>query len=188
MPSPNYRAFTTHFNGRTNQLITDIGVSLPTTPQTLPPTTLQSFKAIWDTGATNTCITINVINALQLQPIGRINTCTAGGNRECNQYLVNINLPSGVTITMVRVIECEQLTGGNDILIGMDIISIGDFSVTHADGTTTMTYRTPSIKTIDYVEEANRLATQTPKHSSIPRQKIISRRKQEKRNKKNKHK
>jgi hypothetical protein len=55
------------------------------------------------------------------------------------------------------VAEVPQLTGNADILIGMDIITIGDFSITNVDKKTVFTFRFPSIKTIDYVEEVNNL-------------------------------
>lgn len=186
MPIKNFQAFTLRFDGRTNQLVTDIGISLPFNPQNqpnpIPP--INTFKAIWDTGATNSCITENVISALGLQPIGKIPNHTANGVRESNQYLVNVYLPNKVAIPMVRVIDCHQLTGGVDILIGMDIIGIGDFSITHADNKTTMSYRVPSIKTIDYVVEASRLNEQHPNHSSKPHQQIRTERKKERQNKK----
>jgi uncharacterized protein YecA (UPF0149 family) len=44
---------------------------------------------------------------------------------------------------------------GIDVLIGMDIITLGDFSVTNFQGNTCMSFRVPSLHQIDYVEEAN---------------------------------
>jgi len=39
----------------------------------------------------------------------------------------------------------------------MDIIGMGDFSVTNCNGSTKFSYRTPSIEHIDYVEQAEKL-------------------------------
>ena len=44
-------------------------------------------------------------------------------------------------------------THGFDILIGMQIISKGDFAITNYDGKMCMTFRVPSIKREDYVAE-----------------------------------
>lgn len=75
--------------------------------------------------------------------------------------MVNISLPNNVIFTGVRVTKGDIL--GANILIGMDIISRGDFSVTNRDGVTKFSYRTPSIAHIDYVEEANEaLRAQAP--------------------------
>jgi hypothetical protein len=46
-----------------------------------------------------------------------------------------------------------QLGGAIDVLIGMDIIGRGDFSVTCVGGKTCMSFRFPSKATIDYVAE-----------------------------------
>ena len=44
------------------------------------------------------------------------------------------------------------------VLIGMDVICLGDFSITNVGGQTWMSFRTPSCVAIDYVVEANKLA------------------------------
>jgi len=41
---------------------------------------------------------------------------------------------------------------GADLLIGMDIISMGDFSITHKDGNTKMSFCMPPCESHDYVE------------------------------------
>ncbi|MBF0518396.1 MAG: SEC-C domain-containing protein [Nitrospirae bacterium] len=45
---------------------------------------------------------------------------------------------------------------GFDILIGMDIICQGDFAVTYKEGNTVLSFRTPPLKEIDFVQEINR--------------------------------
>jgi len=70
-------------------------------------------------------------------------------------YLVNIELPDKVVFTALRVTRGEIRDA--DILIGMDIINKGDFSVTNCDGHSQFSYRTPSIEHIDYVEQAKAL-------------------------------
>ena len=44
---------------------------------------------------------------------------------------------------------------GNEhsMIIGMDIISQGDLSITNYSGRTVISFRTPSLETIDYVSE-----------------------------------
>ena len=42
---------------------------------------------------------------------------------------------------------------GPDVLLGMDIITIGDFSITNQAGNTVFSFRVPSQHTIDYVAE-----------------------------------
>ena len=44
---------------------------------------------------------------------------------------------------------------GFDVLIGMDIITKGDFAITNPDGTTKFSFRIPSQADIDFVRESN---------------------------------
>jgi len=46
---------------------------------------------------------------------------------------------------------------GFDAIVGMDIIGLGDFSVTNVAGMTCVSFRTPSCVVVDYVTEFNRL-------------------------------
>ena len=43
---------------------------------------------------------------------------------------------------------------GLGMLIGMNVITIGDFSVSNVDKKTVFSFRIPSVKRIDYVKEA----------------------------------
>lgn len=93
----------------------------------------------------------------------------AGGKSDANTYLVNISLPSKVMVGQVRVTEVALIPDDNtsndkqpQLLIGMDIIGMGDFAVTNSNGKTAMSFRIPSVKEIDFVpetEEANVMET-----------------------------
>lgn len=139
-------------NGALRVLISDIEIAESFDPAVFPHPVFKGFKAIWDTGASGSVISSRVVAALNLQPSGRVQMQTANGEAPANTYLVNIKLPNGVGFAAVRVIEAV-LVGNEDALIGMDIIGIGDFSITCADGRTCMSFRLPSLKRIDYVEE-----------------------------------
>jgi len=80
------------------------------------------------------------------------------GERSAETYLVNIALPNRVMFSSIRVTKGDIPDA--DILIGMDIIGMGDFSVTNCQGITKFSYRTPSIEHIDYVEQVNKLNAQ----------------------------
>ena len=47
------------------------------------------------------------------------------------------------------------LPPGLDVVIGMDIITRGDFAVTNLDGKTTFSFRIPSLADIDFVQDDN---------------------------------
>ena len=112
----------------------------------------KRFTGIWDTGATNTVITKNVVDALELKPVGKTNITHANGKATVNVYFVNIILPNNVEVHSVKVTE-GALGEEADVLIGMDIITLGDFAVTNFEGKTTFSFRVPSRECIDFVKE-----------------------------------
>ena len=69
---------------------------------------------------------------------------------------MQLYLPNKVQIPGVLVSECSD---ANDfgVIIGMDIITQGDFSITNVDGKTIASFRLPSIETIDYVKVLQKL-------------------------------
>lgn len=69
-----------------------------------------------------------------------------------NTYIVDVILPNGVQIKDVTVTGATALSGGCEVLIGMDIISLGDFSITNYKENTCMSFRMPSAHEIDYVK------------------------------------
>ena len=125
------------------------------------------FEAIWDTGATHSAITQAVIDACGLGPTGITKVRHVAGEKLVETYLVNIGLPNNVAVYNVRATKAE-LTPGSDILIGMDIMSRGDFAVTNFGGTTKFSFRVPSVEHIDFVKEGQRLQRLQFQHGGKP--------------------
>lgn len=82
---------------------------------------------------------------------------TASALEDAETYMVNIGLPNGVQFAMVKVAK-GRLGAGADVLIGMDIISQGDFSITNQNGKTVFSFRIPSAHTVDFVKQHNEAA------------------------------
>ena len=144
--------FTQLYEGLTRVLNSKIGVTGPFLPNSgKPEPRIVKFDAIWDTGASGSVITNNVVLALKLKPIDRQIVQTANGKREANVYLVNLHLPNRVGVSLVRVTDGDM--HGTDVLIGMDIINLGDFAVTNYKGRTCMSSQCPSTRRIDFVKE-----------------------------------
>src|SRR3989344_6167249 len=127
----NFQAFTIRYGGRVNVLRSEIGVSQAYDPQITtiakrPPTT--KGIAIWDTGASCSVITSNLATKIGLIPTGKTQLTGVNNSTVENTYLVNIFLQNKVAFMYVRVVEVPDIVGA-DILIGMDIIGMGDLSV-----------------------------------------------------------
>lgn len=114
----------------------------------------EKFTAIWDTGATNSVITKHVVDACGLKPTGMTQVRGVHGVKACETYLINIKLISDVSFSDVAVTLADDLAGG-DLLIGMDIITMGDFSITNVGQRTVFSFRVPSIRSVDFVKEFN---------------------------------
>jgi hypothetical protein len=56
----------------------------------------------------------------------------------------------------IPVTEAGNIIGNFDVLIGMDIITLGDFAVTNPEDKTKLSYQMPSTHDIDFVEEIRR--------------------------------
>lgn len=158
-----HHAFTTRYNGRARVLFNKVNVCLPVTPEEAQTQKVEfrEYIAIWDTGATHSAITKRVVDDLRLQPTGVRETRHAGGKSSNNTYLVNIALPNRVMVPHVRVTEVQLIPDDNvsddkqpQLLIGMDIIGLGDFAVTNANDKTTFSFRIPSVREIDFIPDA----------------------------------
>ena len=88
-----------------------------------------------------------------LKPTGVVMSQGVHEAKECNTYLATIWLPNHVPVLNIKVTEADSITGGVDALIGMDIITQGDFSVTHGQGSTVFSFRMPSEAATDSVQE-----------------------------------
>lgn len=156
--SPSFQAFTIKANGgKLNKIITAVGVSKPSLNGEHPRAQdIRQTNAIWDTGATQSVVTKATARALDLVPSGMARMFHAGGESDVNAYLVNLHLPNGLNVAAVHVLEMED---GQDcgVLIGMDVITLGDFTITNVGGITTVSFRYPSIEEIDYVVQSNQL-------------------------------
>ena len=130
---PKNSAFTIKSNGGLLRvLITDVNVHISGSSKHSP------IKAIWDTGASGSAITKKVAQQLGLVPTGMAQVNTANGIATQNTYTIDIGLPNKVIIQGIIATEIDALAAGCDALIGMDVITLGDFSITNHNGSTCM--------------------------------------------------
>ena len=105
------------------------------------------FHAMWDTGCSKSIITKRVVKACGLKPIRAIRSIflsSVKGLEKSEGYVVNIHLPDKLTIRELTVFSKDPGDVWWDMLIGMDIISIGDFSVRNVNSKTEWTFSIPS--------------------------------------------
>jgi len=126
----------------------------PGTDDLPQPDQIHEFDAIWDTGATNSVISQAAIDRVGLIATGLVQVHGVHGASTSESFLVSLFLPNRVAFPSLRV--TKGVLGNADILIGMDVISRGDFAVTNFQGVTKFSFRMPSQGSIDFVDEINR--------------------------------
>lgn len=145
-------SFTTRYRGLVPVLITPVKIARSLPLQHSKPQDFKQYKAVWDTGAMGTVVSQKVIQECGLNPISVIQIRGVTGSGLANIYVVNILLRNNVCVEQVNVAV------GNpgedcDVLIGMDIITKGDFAVTNFGGNTVLTFRIPSCEVFDFTKD-----------------------------------
>ena len=140
-------SLTSNYTGISDAIITAVEVKNVDNNET------AETMGIWDTGATNSVITKSIAQKLGLIPISVVKVRGVHGIQEVNVYFANITLDNKNISVSIFVTECEELSEDNSVgmLIGMNIITKGDFAITNYLGNTTMSFRVPSLQKIDFV-------------------------------------
>jgi hypothetical protein len=103
-----------------------------------------SIKALWDTGASASTISTSLATQFNLPVLGEREMHGAGGIYKAKSYLAGLLLPNNILIPEMTLYGFS----GNalfDVLIGMDIISLGDFLVSTVNGIMHFSFQWPSI-------------------------------------------
>ena len=146
-----YQAFTIKFGNRATKLVSDVRVSIAFDPTTTAPHPKPlSTHALWDTGANQSIITKKTAEQLKLISTGLIRVRHAGGTSDHRTYVVNISLPNNVILPGRFVTKIDDPTSAFGVIIGMDIITMGDLAVTNPDSKTIMSFRVPAFQAIDF--------------------------------------
>lgn len=101
--------------------------------------------ALWDTGAEVSCIHPLTAECLQL-PVSRANNSVKGiggrvSGRVSGRALLTIAMPGNCgQATIIDAFESDQLPEDVEFVIGMDIISQGNFSLTVEGGKMTLNF------------------------------------------------
>lgn len=95
-----------------------------------------------------------IVDDLGLSPTGIKIVSNVETTVSVPSYDICVFLPNKVFIHDLEVALGKM--SGCDILIGMDIISQGDFAITYKGEDTILSFRTPPLKEIDFVQEINR--------------------------------
>jgi hypothetical protein len=111
---------------------------------------LTNALALWDTGATHTCISDRLARQLALEAVDYVHVATASGIEHVTTYFTHLFLPNGLQFLNWELMQFQYTGDESDLIIGMDIITKGDFSITNLNGQTLCSFRLPSLHALDY--------------------------------------
>lgn len=131
-------AFSTSYSGIVRAIVSEIGI---VTGVSDAMTEVVRCKALWDTGAVYSVISRQFAAKLGLTSFDSGRAYTAQGSYDTSVYLLDILLPNKMIVKDLRVSDGEFQDF--DFLLGMDVISLGDFTVTNKNATR-FAFRIPS--------------------------------------------
>ena len=138
-------SFTRKYNGLSSTLSLPVKISIKGTNG------FFETLGIIDTGANASVISENVANQLNATPQTFTKVHTASQQNVITPlYEASIEICDKVNFSGLMVTSGALLDGA-ECLIGMDILTKGDLSVTNFDGKTCVSFRIPSSQCIDFV-------------------------------------
>ena len=140
-----YRAFTMIYGMPVKKLITSVSMLPLLSLNNTASNTIANTEALWDTGATISCIKPALFERLRLRRYDTAGFTTItgiGGKIKAAVTLINLFLTPTFVIEDCPV-YITDFPGRTDILIGMDIIGMGDFAVCNVDNKTSFSFAMP---------------------------------------------
>jgi predicted aspartyl protease len=107
-------------------------------------------NALWDTGASLSAISLDIASQLNLKPTSRIRVAGVHSIDVVEAGLVTVELPDNVVRKDVRVAICN-LNASFGMILGMNIIMLGDLAISNNDEQTLFSFAIPPFKSkIDF--------------------------------------
>ena len=149
---PRSSSFTVRADGKLPVIMFDVEISPATlTKRNYLNPNKRKCRVMWSTGAPRSQLSRKLIEELNIEAIVREES-----NKQQLFYSLDVYLPNKVRMAKVEMTEINHVLPHPDIecIVGMDIISLGDCSVSHSDGNTFFSFRVPSLGGMDYVEQS----------------------------------
>jgi predicted aspartyl protease len=140
MPENN-GSFTIDYLRPTKRLITEVSLFRQFSEN---PADGIAIKALWDTGATISCITPDVAKKLGLVCFDKLHVYGVNSFTEVDVTIASIVLPGAIVLRDKRI-TISFLPPTTDMLIGMDIILMGDLAISNGSNQTLLSFTMPPL-------------------------------------------
>ena len=114
----------------------------------------KKYRAFWDTGSNKSIISPRVVSDLSLAPIVDKDVYLKTSNKLSSHKSYEVDIQCKRIFTIATHVLCTDMIEPDkyDVLIGMDIISMGDFCISNYNGKTLFSFRFPSINRVDLAD------------------------------------
>ena len=110
-------------------------------------------NALWDTGAMLSVISPEIVSKLRLNIVDNVKIAGINVISLAGVAIISIRFPNGEDIKDVRAAVCE-MPPGNEIILGMDVITQMDIAITNGGGQTQFSFAIPPFEhRIDFSEK-----------------------------------
>ena len=112
-----------------------------------------TIEALWDTGASMSAITPEIQKHLRAVPIDRKEIAGIHNTEEVDIVSLSLELPNNVIKKTIRVAVCN-ISSQVGMILGMDIISLGDFALSNGNAQTLISFAVPPFhEKIDFTKK-----------------------------------
>ena len=104
---------------------------------------MMAVNALWDTGSTESLISEKIVKMIEPILKNKSKYVTRDVVIECETYAVSLSLSDEITFRDVLMKKADLSDKNVDIIIGMDIISRGDFEIRNYNNLIEFAFRIP---------------------------------------------
>ena len=111
-----------------------------------------STNALWDTGAMLSVISPEIVLKLNLDIVDAIQIAGINSESLAEVAVITLRFPNGAVIEDIRVAICDMFPG-NEMIIGMDVITQMDIAITNGGKETQFSFAIPPFENkIDFTK------------------------------------
>lgn len=151
MTSQKHKTLSFYFDKTQTRIITPVNLY----PIPFNSSNSLSTDALWDTGASMSAITPEILRRLNVTPIDKKEIAGVHKTQAVDVALITIELPNGVIKKNIKVAVCD-ITFKVGLILGMDIISLGDLALSNGNNQTLISFASPPFQEkIDFNKKQN---------------------------------
>jgi predicted aspartyl protease len=151
MATPGHLALSYYIDHKNKKIVTPVDLhSIP-----YDASLSLSTDALWDTGASISAITPDIMNKLKVTPVSKRTIAGIHSTQVVDIVYITVELPNSVIKKNIEVAVCD-IPSNVGMILGMDIILLGDFAISNGNSQTLLSFAAPPFKEkIDFSKRQN---------------------------------